>query len=61
VGTESGAAPAWATGWTALPVLSLSGDYLDTAYRAVTTTGSYAASGTIGGQWMAAIVALKTS
>jgi fibronectin type 3 domain-containing protein len=60
VGTESGSAPKWNTGWTALPTLSLSGDYLDTAYRLVTTTGSYAATGTIGGQWMASITTLKT-
>jgi hypothetical protein len=60
VGTESGSAPKWGTGWTALPTLSLSGDYLDTAYRLVTTTGSYAATGTIGGQWMASITTLKT-
>ncbi len=60
VGTESGAAPTWSAGWTALPVLSLSGDYLDTAYRLVTTSGGYAATGTIRGQWMASIVTLKT-
>jgi hypothetical protein len=60
VGTESGAAPTWSAGWTALPVLSLSGDYLDTAYRLVTTSGGYAATGTIAGQWMASIVTLKT-
>jgi len=60
VGTESGSAPTWSAGWTALPTLSLSGDYLDTAYRLVTTTGSYAATGTIGGQWMASITTLKT-
>jgi fibronectin type 3 domain-containing protein len=60
VGTESGAAPTWSAGWTVLPVLSLSGDYLDTAYRFVTTAGGYAATGTISGQWMASIVTLKT-
>ncbi|HEV2244851.1 MAG TPA: fibronectin type III domain-containing protein, partial [Streptosporangiaceae bacterium] len=60
VGTESGAAPTWSAGWTALPVLSLSGDYLDTAYRLVTTAGGYAATGGISGQWMASIVTLKT-
>jgi fibronectin type 3 domain-containing protein len=60
VGTESGAAPTWSAGWSALPVLSLSGDYLDTAYRLVSTSGGYAATGTIQGQWMASIVTLKT-
>lgn len=61
VGNESGSAPSWAAGWTALPLLSLSSDHLETRYRVVTSIGSYAASGTVGGQWMAAIVTLKTS
>ena len=59
VGAESGKTPAWAAGWTALPALTVSGDYLDTAYKIVTTTGSYAAAGTISGQWMASIITLK--
>ena len=59
LGTESGSSPAWLTGWTALPALAVSTDYLGTAYRIVTTTGSYAASGASGGQWMAGIVTLK--
>jgi fibronectin type 3 domain-containing protein len=61
VGTESGKAPTWATGWAALPVLAVSSDYLGTAYQFATAAGAYAASGTIGGQWMASIITLKTS
>ena len=61
VGTESGKAPTWAKGWAVLPVLSVSSDYLDTAYEFATAAGAYAASGTIGGQWMASIITLKTS
>ena len=61
VGIESGKAPTWASGWTALPVLSVSSDFLGTAYQMATTTGAFAATGTTGGQWMASIVALKTS
>ena len=62
VGVESAAtAPAWAAGWSALPSLSVSTDYLAMAYRATTTTGAYSATGTSRGQWMAAITALKTS
>jgi fibronectin type 3 domain-containing protein len=60
VGIESGKAPTWATGWTKLPVLSVSSDYLDTVYEMATTAGAYAASGTTGGQWMASITTLKT-
>ncbi|MGO4598630.1 fibronectin type III domain-containing protein [Terrabacter sp. 2RAF25] len=58
---SSGTAPAWATGWTALPRLSLSTDHLATAYRVASTSGPYAASGSGGGQWMATLVALRTS
>jgi fibronectin type 3 domain-containing protein len=60
LGEESGSIPIWAAGWTALPTLAISSDYLDTAYRLVTTTGAYAATGTTTGQWMAAIITLKT-
>jgi fibronectin type 3 domain-containing protein len=60
LGAESGSAPVWAAGWTALPALAISSDYLDTAYRLVTTTGTYAATGTTKGQWMTSIITLKT-
>jgi fibronectin type 3 domain-containing protein len=60
LGAESGSALGWAAGWTALPTLAISSDYLDTAYRLVTTTGTFAATGTTGGQWMASIITLKT-
>jgi hypothetical protein len=43
-----------------LPNLSVSTDYLLTAYRAATTTGAYTANGTSGGQWMATLLAFKT-
>jgi fibronectin type 3 domain-containing protein len=61
VGIESGKAPAWASGWKALPVLSVSTDFLGTAYQMATAAGAYAATGTTSGQWMASIVTLKTS
>jgi fibronectin type 3 domain-containing protein len=61
VGIESGKAPTWASGWTRLPVLSVSSDFLDTVYQMATAAGSYAASGTASGEWMASIVTLKTS
>jgi hypothetical protein len=60
VGAESATSPTWDSGWTKLPVLAISSDYLDTAYQMATTAGPYAASGTTRTQWMAAIVALKT-
>jgi hypothetical protein len=59
-GVESATAPTWAAGWTALPTLAVTTDYLDTAYRIVTATGSYTATGTTTNQWMANIVTLTT-
>src|SRR5205085_9675574 len=56
VGNESGIAPTWATGWTALPTLSHGSDRLGAAYRVANATGQYSASGSISGTWMAAIV-----
>src|SRR5439155_445709 len=56
LGEESGVVPSWATGWTALPTLSISSDRLSAAYRMVSATGAYAASGTASGTWMATIV-----
>jgi len=38
VGIESGKAPTWASGWKALPALSVSSDYLGTAYQMATAT-----------------------
>ncbi len=61
VGIESGKSPTWTSGWAPLPVLSISSDYLDTAYQMAAATGAYAATGTTSGQWMASIVTLKTS
>ena len=60
IGIESGKAPTWAAGWTSLPVLSVSSDFLDTAYQMATAAGAYAASGTTSGEWMASIITLKT-
>jgi hypothetical protein len=60
-GVESGTGvPAWGAGWSALPTLSVSTDYLATAYRVASTAGAYAATGTSGGQWMATLIALRT-
>jgi hypothetical protein len=61
VGVESGKSPTWASGWTRLPVLAVSSDYLSTAYQLAAAAGSYAAAGTTSNQWMASIVALTTS
>jgi hypothetical protein len=59
VGTESGSAPVFASGWTALGTLSVSSDYQAAAYRVVAATGAYSVSGTTGGQWIAGIVTYR--
>ena len=61
VGIESGSAPVWTTGWTALPALSVASDYQDVGYEAATATGQYAATGTTSGTWMAGITAYTGS
>lgn len=60
VGNESGIGPTWASGWTALPTLSISNDRLGAAYRFASATGQFSASGSISGTWMAAIVTYTT-
>jgi fibronectin type 3 domain-containing protein len=60
VGAESATTPTWATGWTALPTLAVTTDYLDTSYRTAATTGTYSATGTTSNQWMAGIITLTT-
>ena len=61
VGNESGNAPVFAAGWTALPTLSIVDDRLTVAYQVASTTGSFTASGTISGTWMAAVLAYPAS
>jgi fibronectin type 3 domain-containing protein len=60
VGVESGSTPVWAAGWSGLPTLAISSDYLGSAYQIVNTSGPFTASGTTSGTWMTALVALKT-
>jgi PKD repeat protein len=61
VGTEGGAAPTYAAGYTALPVLAVSSDRLAPAYRVVTQTGAYSAAGSVTGPWMAAVATFLPS
>jgi hypothetical protein len=59
VGTESGATPSFAAGWSALGTLAVGSDYQAAAYRVVSATGPYSVSGTVGGQWMANIATYR--
>jgi PKD repeat protein len=60
VGNESGAVSTFAGGWTALSSLDISSDHLRAGYQVTTAAGSFAATGTSGGTWMAAVVAYTT-
>ncbi|GIG56100.1 hypothetical protein Lfu02_04720 [Longispora fulva] len=57
-GVQGGANATWAGGFTALPTLFVSSDQLATAYKAVSATGAYNASGTAAKAWMAGVVTL---
>jgi PKD repeat protein len=57
VGNESGGSPAFASGWTAEPLLTLSTDHLGTAYQVPSSTAAVAATGTTTGVWMSAVAA----
>ncbi len=59
VGTNSGSAPVFSPGWTALPVLPLSSYRLSTAYRLTDTTARCAATGRTTAQWAAALATLR--
>jgi PKD repeat protein len=56
VGIESGSAPTWGSGFTALTALAIGSDRLGSAYRISSVTGPYAATGSSGGTWMAIVV-----
>jgi hypothetical protein len=60
VGNPSGAVPTWAPGWTPLPTLSIGTDRLTAAYRVVSASAAYAATGSISGTWLAGIVTYST-
>jgi hypothetical protein len=55
----AGAAPTWASPWKALGAYAVGSTYLGRAYQLPSTTGAFAASGTTGGAWLAATVALR--
>ncbi|MFI6847606.1 hypothetical protein ACIBJD_23695 [Kitasatospora sp. NPDC050467] len=54
-GTNTGTAPEFGTGWTALPVLALSSYRLTTAYQVATADGPCAATGRTTSQWGAVL------
>jgi hypothetical protein len=58
VATFGGTAnPSWATGWTSIGAYSVSGRYLGKAQQ-LPAAGSYAATGSATGAWLAAVVTM---
>jgi large repetitive protein len=56
VATKAGfGPPVWDTGWQAITPYSVGSSYLARAYRVPTSAGSYSASGTTSGTWLAAV------
>jgi parallel beta-helix repeat protein len=56
VAVFAGASPVWAAGWTALTTYQTGANYLGRAYRIPATVGSFNATGTAGGGWLATCV-----
>ncbi len=59
VAIVSGPAPTWAGGWTAETGYVVAANAMGRAYRIATSVGSFAASGTTSGSWLAACVTLR--
>jgi parallel beta-helix repeat protein len=59
VGGFGGGAPSWSSGWTALTTYPTGTNYLGRAYRVVTATGSFNATGTLSGGWLASCVTFR--
>jgi PKD repeat protein len=55
VGNQSGVSPGWSTGWSSLATLTVGANHLGAATQIVNATGSYSATGTTSGTWMATI------
>ncbi|GIG63518.1 hypothetical protein Lfu02_78900 [Longispora fulva] len=58
-GIQGGSNATWGSGFIALPTVFVSSDQLATAYRTVTATGAYNASGTATKSWMASAVTFR--
>jgi PKD repeat protein len=59
VGSANGTSPTFAAGWTPFLPVPLGTYMVSPAYRVVSATGSYSATGTTTAQWAASLVAFK--
>jgi hypothetical protein len=58
-GVQGGENVAWGSGLTSLPTVFLGEDQLATAYRVITASGGYQATGNCDHEWMAGVVTLS--
>ena len=56
VAVAPGTSPAWTNGWTAETTYALGGNFMGRAYTASNATGSFSATGTTTGTWLAVCV-----
>ncbi len=59
VGVFSGSTPSWSTGWTAETSYAVGSNFVGRAYKVATSTGSFTASGTTSGNWLATCVTFR--
>jgi parallel beta-helix repeat protein len=59
VGTFGGTSVAWDPGWTGLTTYTVGSDALGRAYQIPAAVGSFTASGTVSGSWLAEVIAFK--
>jgi PKD repeat protein len=59
VGVFSGSTPSWSTGWTTETTYAVGTNFVGRVYKIATSTGSFTASGTASGSWLAACVTFQ--
>ena len=59
VGVFGGSTPSWSTGWTAETSYAVGSNFVGRAYKVATSTGSFTASGTTSGNWLATCVTFR--
>jgi hypothetical protein len=59
VAIYGGSAPTWSSGWSALTSYALGGNNLGRAQRITTEMGSFNATGTASGNWLAVCVTFR--
>jgi parallel beta-helix repeat protein len=59
VGVFAGTTPSWTTGWTSETTYAVGTNYLGRSYKITTSPGSFTATGTASGSWIATCVTFR--